>query len=89
MSEYERPLTDFIRQEILHGRAVPLGREDDLLGAGVIDSLGILRMVAFIEEQFGVRVPDEDVVFENFQSIGAMADYVGQRKNTAQPPASV
>jgi acyl carrier protein len=89
MSEYESAFTDFIRQEILHGRAVSLGPEEDLLTAGVIDSLGILRMVAFIEEQFGLRVPDEDVVFENFQSIGAMAAYVTQRKTAAQPPATV
>ena len=80
MSDYKNELTDFIKQEILHGRAVNLDQDQDLLGAGVIDSLGILRMVAFMEEQFGVQVPDEDVVFENFQSIGAMARYIAQRK---------
>lgn len=88
MSNYESVLTDFIRQEILHGRTVALGPDDDLLNAGVIDSLGILRMVAFMEERFGVTVPDEDVVFENFQSIGAMAKYVADRSSAA-PPASV
>jgi acyl carrier protein len=40
-------------------------------------------MVAFIEERFGVKVPDEDVVFENFQSIRVMAQYVAQRKEAA------
>jgi acyl carrier protein len=39
-------------------------------------------MVAFLEERFGVQVPDEDVVFENFQSIKTMSDYVKQRKAT-------
>ena len=86
MSDYKSELTDFIKQEILHGRAVNLELDQDLLGAGVIDSLGILRMVAFMEERFGVQVPDEDVVFENFQSIGAMARYVAQRKDATQPP---
>jgi acyl carrier protein len=80
MQEYTGALTEFIRQELLHGRAVKLDDDLDLLSAGVIDSLGILRMVAFMEERFGVKVPDEDVVFENFQSIRAMADYVAQRK---------
>ena len=85
--DHKEELTTFIKQEILHGRAVPLGEEDDLLSAGVIDSLGILRMVAFMEEQLGVKVPDEDVVFENFQSIGAMARYVAQRKQSTDPAA--
>ena len=88
MVEYVQALTEFIRQEILHGRSAKLDAELDLLTAGVIDSLGILRMVAFMEEQFGVRVPDEDVVFENFQNIRVMANYIAQRKGDAPPPVT-
>lgn len=69
-------LREFIRQEILHGRAVPLDDGDDLLSAGILDSLGILKMVSFLEERFGLTVPDEDVVFENFQNVRVMAEYV-------------
>jgi acyl carrier protein len=82
--DYNAILTDFIKQEILHGRSVALNEDLDLLTAGVIDSLGILRMVAFMEERFGVKVPDEDVVFENFQSIRMMAQYLAQQKSAAQ-----
>jgi 2-hydroxymuconate-semialdehyde hydrolase len=85
MQDYKNALTDFIRQDLLHGRAVKLDEELDLLSAGVIDSLGILRMVAFMEERFGVKVPDEDVVFENFQNIRVMAEYIAQRKPAVQP----
>lgn len=77
--DYGTKLTDFIRQEILHGRSVPLDEDQDLLNAGIIDSLGILRLVSFMEAQFGVQVPDEDVVYENFQSIKAMSAYLAQR----------
>ena len=83
MSEHENALTEFVRNELLHGRKVALTDDADLLSAGIVDSLGILRLVAFIEERFGVKVPDEDVVFENFQSIRAMADYVSQRQGGA------
>jgi acyl carrier protein len=79
MTDYENALAEFVRNELLHGRKVALTGDADLLSAGIVDSLGILRLVAFIEERFGVRVPDEDVVFENFQSIQAMASYVTQR----------
>ena len=80
MTEHENALAEFVRNELLHGRKVALTNDADLLGAGIVDSLGILRLVAFIEDRFGVKVPDEDVVFENFQSIGAMAGYLSQRQ---------
>lgn len=79
MTEHESALVEFVRNELLHGRKVALTEDADLLSAGIIDSLGILRLVAFIEDRFGVKVPDEDVVFENFQSIRAMGNYVSQR----------
>lgn len=79
MTEHENALAEFVRNELLHGRKVALTSDADLLSAGIVDSLGILRLVAFIEERFGVKVPDEDVVFENFQSLQAMATYVSAR----------
>jgi len=82
--DYSGILTDFIKQEILHGRSIAMNDETDLLASGVIDSLGILRMVAFMDERFGVKVPDEDVVFENFQNVRVMAQYIVQQKSAAQ-----
>ena len=79
MTDHEKALAEFVRNELLHGRKVALTEEADLLSAGIVDSLGILRLVSFIEDRFGVKVPDEDVVFENFQSIRAMGNYVSQR----------
>jgi acyl carrier protein len=72
----ESALLDFVKNELLHGRRADLGAGEDLLSSGVIDSLGILRLVSFIEERFGVQVPDEDVVYENFHSIRALVDYL-------------
>jgi acyl carrier protein len=83
MTEHANALTEFVRNELLHGRKVTLTDDADLLSAGIVDSLGILRLVAFMEQRFGVKVPDEDVVFENFQSIGAMAGYVTGRLGLA------
>jgi acyl carrier protein len=83
MTEHANALTEFVRNELLHGRKVTLTDDADLLSAGIVDSLGILRLVAFMEQRFGVKVPDEDVVFENFQSIDAMAGYVTGRLDLA------
>jgi len=74
----ENILLEYIKNELLRGRKADLKADDDLLSNGIIDSLGILQMVAFIEERFNIQVPDEDVVFENFQSVQTLSDYLAQ-----------
>ena len=71
-------IKNYIQTEILHGRNVSLKEDEDLLSAGIIDSLSILKLVAFVEERFNISIPDEDVVFDNFSSINALAEYLQQ-----------
>jgi acyl carrier protein len=56
-----------------------LGDEDSLLEAQWIDSLGILDLVGFLEETFGIQVEDDDLSTENFDSIGALSRFVAKR----------
>jgi len=73
-------LTTYIKQEIMRNPKANLREDEDLLGAGILDSLAILQLVAYIEDEFGFKIPDEDVVFENFQSIDALAGYLENQK---------
>jgi acyl carrier protein len=69
-------LLDYIKKELAVGSKRNIQMNDDLLSAGIIDSLGVLQLVAFIEEQFNIQMPDEDVVLENFQSVNSLANYL-------------
>jgi acyl carrier protein len=69
-------LLDYIKKELAVGSKRNIQMDDDLLSAGIIDSLGVLQLVAFIEEQFNIQMPDEDVVLENFQSVNSLANYL-------------
>ncbi|MGA9533144.1 MAG: acyl carrier protein [Anaerolineales bacterium] len=80
MSSVQTALLDFIQSELAIGRSQPIKPEDDLFTSGILDSLGVLQLVLFIEEQFGVKVPDQDVVFENFQSVAAIERYLADKK---------
>lgn len=62
------------------GERRPIGDDDDLLGEGIIDSMGVLRLVSFVEEQFEMRIPDEDVTVDNFRSLRALTDYLARAK---------
>ncbi|OGL47790.1 MAG: hypothetical protein A2W05_11335 [Candidatus Schekmanbacteria bacterium RBG_16_38_10] len=56
-----------------------LDPEEDLIEQRIIDSLGILRLVVFLEGTFGIKVMDEDIVPENFQSLKNMVSFVEQK----------
>jgi acyl carrier protein len=56
-----------------------LSDEDSLLENGIIDSTGVLELVAFVEEKFQISVEDEELVPENFDSIRKIASFI-QRK---------
>ena len=60
-----------------------LGDDESLLGAGLIDSTGILELVSYLESAFGIVVQDEEIVPENLDSVGQIAAYVEMKH--AQP----
>lgn len=68
---------EFITSELLPDRTV--GRDDNLLADGAIDSMGVVRLVAFIGERFGYAVPFDDVTVENFGTLGRLTDYLDAR----------
>ena len=51
----------------------------DLLDQRIIDSLGILRLVTYIEEAHGITIGDGEIVPENFQSLNSIAKFVEQK----------
>ncbi len=70
-------LTQFVTEELLADYDdLSLGESDDLLTTGLIDSLGVMRLVAFIEDSFQIKVPYEDITIENFCSVQTMTHYV-------------
>ena len=72
-------LNEYIQERWMGGRGNDLEESQDLLAAGIIDSLCILQLVTFIEEKFGIQVPDEDVTIENFHSLKSMTAYLASR----------
>jgi acyl carrier protein len=60
-------------------RRQSLDHDADLIEGRVIDSLAILKLVTFLEERCGVKVADEDVVPENFQSINSLVAFVDRK----------
>ena len=61
-----------------------LDDNDSLLGSGIIDSMGVMEVIAFLETEFGVEVGDDDVTEENLGSIRAISNYIVARTSAAK-----
>jgi acyl carrier protein len=77
--EIATALAAFINTSIM-ARGHPVQPDDDLEMAGV-DSMALLKILLFIEKQYGFWMPDEDLVEENIASVRALANYIGRRGN--------
>jgi acyl carrier protein len=77
-----------IRQFVMEnaqGRGITeLGDNDSLIESGIVDSLGIFRLVSFLEETFGVKVGDDEIVNENFQTINDIERFLGTKQGAAK-----
>lgn len=67
--DYREPIRQYIRDTFLFGAATTLDDTTSFLKDGIIDSTGILELITFIEETFQVKIEDEELVPENFDSL--------------------
>lgn len=57
--------------------------DDELLifKEGILDSMGLISLFSFLEEEFNIQITDADLVEENFESVKAITQFVLQRQN--------
>ena len=72
-------LREYIQKEIAKGRE--LTDDESLLDGGILDSLAIVKLVAYIEDEFDVEVPDSDFDPDNFESISAIAKLIERARS--------
>jgi len=71
-------IRDFVAKTFLYSdQGFPYPDDASFLEEGVIDSLGIMEMVSFVEKQFGISVADAEILPGNFDSVEQLSRYVG------------
>lgn len=75
----EESIRAFVLERFPLARQRSVGNKDSLLESGILDSLGILEVVTFVEREFSITVNDDELQPENFSSIASMGAYVGQK----------
>ena len=77
----KKKLRDFIFKELVFvAEPQQFGDDDDLLEAG-LDSMGIMRLIMFIEHEYGVTLPDTEIEPDNVQSFNALEQWISRHQN--------
>jgi len=79
MSDIRKKVRAFIVENFLFGDENGVKDVTSFLDEGIIDSTGILEMVSFLEEEFGITVGDEELVPENLGSINNVVAYLERK----------
>ena len=75
-SQIQQPWHEFFRDEILDGDDAGLDADTPVLELGLIDSLSMVSLLAFIDESFGIQIPDDQVRPEHFANLRVLADFI-------------
>ncbi|HEY4690053.1 MAG TPA: acyl carrier protein [Anaerolineae bacterium] len=78
--EIETQIRDYIAQNMLFSdNGFGYSDEDSFLQEGIIDSVGVMELVLFVEQTFGVDVDDQEITPDNFDSVSKLAHYVRRK----------
>jgi acyl carrier protein len=84
-SATEAAVRQFLLSEVLYDRDMKeLAADHSLIDRGLLDSLGILKTVTYCEEHFGIRIPDHEVLPDNFENVRAIARLVERYRAAAK-----
>lgn len=73
-------INKYIESELISpANSMLLHSDDDLLGAGMLTSMHFMRLINFIESNYEISVPPEEMIIENFQSTGRIVSYLAEQ----------
>ena len=75
MSDLKTELTQWLVAEIVLDPTAEIDADTELLVSGLVDSLGVVQIVAWLEERLSSPIDPADVVFENFETAARIAEF--------------
>lgn len=76
----ESKIRAYVADNFLFGDGASLKNDDSFLDKGIIDSTGILEIILFLEEEFAIKVADNEMLPENLDSISNIVRFIERRK---------
>jgi acyl carrier protein len=70
----------FIRTELIYDDEKDFDESTNLIERGIVDSMSLVRLISFLEENYNILIQDEDIVPENFSSLNTIASFLARHK---------
>lgn len=81
-------IRNFIIKNLLFDTpALPVDDASSFLAAGIVDSMGVMELINYVEKEHGIKVVPEEITPENFDSVNALAQYILNKSNGVALPA--
>jgi acyl carrier protein len=77
--DIQKTVRDFIQENFIFDPKTVLANDESLLGAGVIDSTGVLELIGYLEEKFQLQFGDDELVAENFDTILKISTFLQKK----------
>jgi acyl carrier protein len=87
MSQVKQDIRKFVVDNFLFGQDDGLAEGASFLETGLIDSTGVLELVAHLEKTYAIKVNDDELTPDNLDSINAIAAFVERKRTAASSPA--
>jgi acyl carrier protein len=81
LMDYLETVTEFVVENFLFGDDERIQADVSFIESGIVDSTGILELVAFLEKTYGITVEDEEVVPENLDSLQNVVKFLERKMN--------
>lgn len=72
----------YVGRELEERGLTEMSDDASLADAGIVDSLGVFQLIAFIESNFGIHISDQEIVLSNFESIDATVAFIERKQGT-------
>jgi acyl carrier protein len=79
MNKHEPDIRKFLTDQFLFGDSRLLERDVSLFNQGIIDSTGVLELINYLEEHFGIKVQDDELLPENLDTIGNICAFLERK----------
>jgi acyl carrier protein len=80
MSDTKSEIRKFVVETFLFGQDTGLADDASFLDHGIVDSTGVIELVAHLEKTYGIKVKDEELTPDNLDSIDAIAAYLDRKR---------
>lgn len=80
MERLNGELRDFIVENFLFGQSSSFSDQDSFIKQGIIDSTGVVELISWVEEHYGIRVEDDEIVPDNLDSIDNLQRFIERKR---------